>query len=173
MQNSRAAITLIEAIQDRTRVTGLTHAYYRYPARFSPRFAGVAIELFSKPGDIVYDPFMGGGTTLVEAMRLRRRGIGTDLNSLAVFISKAKTTILSDSTLDALRRWAIEAQSKLKLTGQGGRPVDWISQSYQKNISGRTTWPIRKTIETALAGLARISHTATTILVQMPSEDPI
>jgi hypothetical protein len=154
MKNRLPSIApLIESIHDKSTVTGFTHTYYRYPARFSPRFAEAAIELLTEPGDIVYDPFMGGGTTLVEAMRLRRRSIGTDLNSLAVFVSKTKTTILSDNDILAVRAWVEAAQSNLKLTRPTDRAVDWITEGYQRNISGRTTWPTRKTIEIALVDL--------------------
>ncbi len=134
-------------------MAGSTHAFYRYPARFSPRFAEAAINAFSKPGEIVYDPFMGGGTTLVEAMRLGRKGVGTDLNSLAVFVSQAKTANYTDEDIEVIREWVERAQTELKLTKTPDRPEGWISQGYQRNISGRTTWPIRKTIEIALADL--------------------
>lgn len=153
MENRKASISLFESVNDKRPITGLTHAFYRYPARFSPRFAEAAIALFTEPGEIVYDPFMGGGTTLVEAMRLGRRSIGTDLNSLAVFVSKAKTTLFTDRDILRIRAWVEQAQSNLKLTRIPDRPVDWISQGYQRNISGRTTWPIRKTIEIALSSL--------------------
>jgi len=39
-------------------------------------------------GKIVLDPFMGGGTTIVEALRLRARVIGVDINPVAWFITK-------------------------------------------------------------------------------------
>jgi hypothetical protein len=42
---------LIDAINFNGVVSGLTHDFYRYPARFSPLFARAAIEAFSKPGD--------------------------------------------------------------------------------------------------------------------------
>ena len=146
-------LSLFDAIHDKSPVSGLTHAYYRYPARFSPGFVRAALQLFTQSGDIVYDPFMGGGTTLVEAMRSGRQGIGTDLNSLAVFISKIKTSILTDDDVLVLRDWAEQAQSRLKLNRVPQRPIDWIAQGYQRNISGRTTWPIRKTIEMALGSI--------------------
>lgn len=59
-------------------------------------FARAAIELFMWPGEMVLDPFMGGGTTLVEACTIGRRAIGTDISSLATFTAKVKTTPLSE-----------------------------------------------------------------------------
>ena len=41
-------------------VSGFTHNYYPYPARFSPYFARAAIEALSRTGDGVVDPFIGG-----------------------------------------------------------------------------------------------------------------
>jgi hypothetical protein len=46
------------------------------------------ILLFTRPGDIILDPFAGGGVTLVEGLITRRRVIAIDLNPLAVKIMK-------------------------------------------------------------------------------------
>jgi hypothetical protein len=52
--------SLIEAINFRGVVSGLTHDFYRYPARFSPAFARAAIELFTEPdGPVRWTPFFG------------------------------------------------------------------------------------------------------------------
>ena len=48
--------------------------------------------MFTRPGEIVLDPFMGGGTTLVEACSLGRQAVGTDISSLATFTAKVKRT---------------------------------------------------------------------------------
>jgi hypothetical protein len=101
---------------------------------------------------------MGGGTSLVEAMRLHRQSIGTDLNSLATFVSMVKTRLFTEEDISALRDWVEQAQSSLILTRRPKRLGIWISQGYQRNISGRTTWPIRKTIELALNNLTSL-HT--------------
>ena len=69
--------SLIDAINYRGVVTGLTHDFYRYPARFSPLFARMAVELFTRPGDTVLDPFAGGCTSLVEALAAGRNAIGS------------------------------------------------------------------------------------------------
>ena len=96
---------LLEAINDRNIVSGLTHDIYRYPARFSPVFARAAIELFTEPGDTILDPFMGGSTSLVEALALGRHAVGTDINQLSVFLARVKTLLFSD--------------------GRSGLPADW------------------------------------------------
>ena len=67
---------LARGILSRDPVTGLTHNFYRYPARFSPEFARSVLVEFTEPGDHIYDPFMGGGTTLVEAAALGKKCLG-------------------------------------------------------------------------------------------------
>ena len=94
------------ATLDRSPVAGLTHRFYRYPARFSPGFARAVIKLFSNTGDLVLDPYMGGGTTVVEALACGRAVVGNDINSLAVFLARVKTTPLDRSDRDSLIRWA-------------------------------------------------------------------
>ena len=48
------------------------------------------IERFTKPGDLILDPFCGGGTTGVAALRLKRRFIGIDNDSEAIKISEGR-----------------------------------------------------------------------------------
>ena len=50
---------------------------------------------------IVLDPFMGGGTTLVEALRLGCRVIGVDINPVAWFITKKEIEPVNLTDLDA------------------------------------------------------------------------
>jgi DNA modification methylase len=87
---------LVSYITDNGHVTGLTHNFYNYPARFSPQFTRSIISTFTNPGDVILDPFMGGGTSIVEAMSCGRVAIGVDINELAYFITKAKTTLITD-----------------------------------------------------------------------------
>jgi DNA methylase len=63
-----AQAELMAGARDGEPVRGLTHGFYKYPARFSPSFARAAIEIFTRPGDLVVDNHVGGGTTLVEAL---------------------------------------------------------------------------------------------------------
>jgi DNA modification methylase len=45
------------------------------------------IENFTKPGDVVCDPFGGSGVTIVEALVLGRKGIYVDVSAWAGFLA--------------------------------------------------------------------------------------
>src|SRR5437764_4140009 len=82
-----AQAALVAGACDLEPVRGLTHGFYKYPARFSPSFARAVIETFTRPGDVVLDNHVGGGTTLVEALALGRDAIGVDISPLAEFVT--------------------------------------------------------------------------------------
>jgi modification methylase len=52
----------------------------RHPQRTRPALAAQAIDRYSRPGQTVLDPFVGSGTTVVEAVYAARRGIGVDID---------------------------------------------------------------------------------------------
>jgi len=158
----RPAVAMAEqltaAIHDTETVSGLTHEYYRYPARFSPRFAHAAIDAFTRPGDLVMDPFAGGGTTLVEAAAMGRSAIGLDINPLANFIARAKTTHLSDGDLADVAQWLEDALARLQVSRPPIRPWNWIDEGYQRNIDCPKTWRVRKLIELSLHESDRLRY---------------
>lgn len=77
----------------------ITHGYYTYPAKFIPQLAARLIKENSSENDIVIDPFLGSGTTVVEAIVNNRIGIGTDINEISYLIAKVKTTPINDLEL--------------------------------------------------------------------------
>jgi DNA modification methylase len=83
----------------RAQTSYLTHDYHRYPAKFIPQLAERLIKENSQPADLICDPFMGSGTTIVEAILNSRRAYGTDINPVSVLISKAKTTPIEPTYL--------------------------------------------------------------------------
>ena len=97
---------------EQRRITGMPHAIYRYPARFSPEFAREAILRFSDMGELVLDPFSGGGTAITEAIALGRRAAGIDISALATFLSRAKTTPLSVHDVKTISDWAERLPTK-------------------------------------------------------------
>lgn len=58
-----------------------------YRACFKPQLPRYFIQKFTEKGDIVYDPFMGRGTTLIEAALLGRNIIGNDINPLCKLLT--------------------------------------------------------------------------------------
>ena len=100
------SVKIIESFRTRKLVDGLTHSLYSYPARFPPELAREIIKNFSSSGDWVFDPFMGGGTSIVEALAAGRFALGVDINSLAWFVTLSKTTWLSSTDATQLRDWA-------------------------------------------------------------------
>lgn len=54
-----------------------------YRACFKPQLPRFFIERLSRPGEVVYDPFLGRGTTALEAALLRRVPFGCDINPLS------------------------------------------------------------------------------------------
>ncbi len=69
-----------------------SHGWHPFPAKFPPQLPQFFIEHLSDIEDVVLDPMLGSGTTLVEAMRLGRRVVGCDIDPLARMIAAAKLT---------------------------------------------------------------------------------
>jgi len=67
-----------------------------HSATFPVELPAWFIKLFTQPGDVVLDPFMGSGTTTVAAKQLDRRCIGIDINPEYVQLAQER--------IDALQR---------------------------------------------------------------------
>lgn len=91
----------------------LTHNIHRYSGKFIPNIARRVIELLTKQGEIVLDPYVGSGTTILEAILLDRKAIGIDINPLAILISEVKTTKLDKSILLKFRETFISKIEEL------------------------------------------------------------
>lgn len=144
---------LRQAASSNEPVSGLTHRHYKYPARFSPSFVRAAVESFSQPGDVVFDPYVGGGTTLVESMALGRRSVGCDVNSLAVFVAGVKTMVLTDNEVAEVITWATEVVQSLSYHALDPRIVDVLCERRTRNMNLPNARPIKKFLGLALLSL--------------------
>jgi len=61
-----------------------------HPAMFPVELPKRLIEIYTMPGEIVLDPFMGSGSTLVAAKMLGRKGIGFDIVPEYVELTKKR-----------------------------------------------------------------------------------
>lgn len=89
----------------------LTHGLHPYPAKFIPQIPNALIQELSSVNDVVCDIFCGSGTTLVEALLLKRHAIGIDANPLACLISRAKTTRVTEEDAAALQDLVVQSGS--------------------------------------------------------------
>ncbi len=67
------------------------HRLHPYLGKFIPQLVEVFLRMYFRPGDTVYDPFCGSGTTLVEANVLGVNSIGCDISSFNCLLSRVKT----------------------------------------------------------------------------------
>lgn len=148
--SSRDTDTLIAAACSQEPVSGLTHDFYKYPARFSPTFARAAIGAFTQPGDFIADPFMGGGTSLVEARVTGRSSIGSDISELAFFVAKTKTHILKKRDLGQLEEWSRLLSHVVKIRSDSECQPAKHPQHYFRNLATRKGWRIKKAISVSL-----------------------
>jgi DNA modification methylase len=72
-----------------------SHNFHAFPAKFPPQLPRIFIKGLTEPGDIVLDPMMGSGTTVVEALLSGRVGIGFDIDPLALHLCKVKVNRLA------------------------------------------------------------------------------
>jgi site-specific DNA-methyltransferase (cytosine-N4-specific) len=73
-----------------------THGFHEYKGKFHPQ---IARYLMSQTGlamdSVVFDPFAGSGTVLVEALHFGCNAIGVEANPLAVLVANSKLKLLS------------------------------------------------------------------------------
>jgi DNA methylase len=151
-----AQAALVKGARDLQPVSGLTHNFYRYPARFSPGFARAAVEAFTEPGDYVLDPFVGGGTSLVEAVTLGRNAVGVDISQLAEFIASVKTAVMLDSELRRLAQWAVKLPAHIHIHHPSRHFVEYTERGYYKHLNHPSRWRLRKAIDQALRSALRL-----------------
>ena len=78
-----------------------SHGFHLYPARMHPEIAKRLITKYATDTKkVVFDPFMGSGGVLVEALLHGNNSIGIDVNPFAVLISRVKTLTIEAARLE-------------------------------------------------------------------------
>jgi hypothetical protein len=84
------------------------HSLHPYLGKFIPQLVEVFLRRHFKPGDCVYDPFVGSGTTLVEANAYGAAGVGCDISAFNCLLTRVKTTGYSLGALELVLRGVLE-----------------------------------------------------------------
>jgi len=99
-----------------------------YRACFKPQLPKYFIERYTKEKDIVYDPFSGRGTTIIEAGLLNRQVVGNDINPLSKILSEPRFLI---PNFDELSNYL----DSIKLDKSLKADID-LSMFYHSNTEG-------------------------------------
>jgi SAM-dependent methyltransferase len=111
------------------------YTMHKYFARRPWNVFNELISHYSKEGDIVLDPFCGGGVTVVESLKLGRKAIGVDANPLATYVTEMECRPLS---LTAFQQALIDLGKNL---------APEISQLYRTKCQNCTSETIADWIE--------------------------
>jgi len=120
-------------------------AVHWHPGRFASQIPAALISSLTGRGDLVIDPFVGSGTTLVEAQRLGRRGFGIDLNPVSCLIAQAKTLAASSTEVEgAVREIQRRLQGRQEVFLEDNRAfvpttvqaAKWYSPGVRRQLAG-------------------------------------
>ncbi|MEM5811030.1 MAG: DNA methyltransferase [Candidatus Aenigmatarchaeota archaeon] len=101
------------------------HSMCSYLGSFPPPLANYFIKYFTKRGDIVFDPFSGRGTTALEARILDRKSIATDLNPIALALTRAKNNSLTkEEVLNRIKELELKYDPSLYQQEARAQPED-------------------------------------------------
>ncbi len=109
------------------------HQLSPYIGKIKSSIAGELVEQFSKPGDLVVDPFAGAGTIPFEAVVRGRRALGADISPYARILSKAKLSPPPsvDAALSLAKR-ALQKAAQLPKPDLRVVPA-WVRRFYHPN----------------------------------------
>lgn len=122
-----------------------THGIHNYPAMMVCPISRTIIRLVKEiqPVETIFDPFVGSGTVLVEGMlSVAKKVFGNDINPLALYLSKVKTTrldirLLQQETQDLYRR-AGDAYNRFAL--QIDEADEVMRCEYELDLTARGGW---------------------------------
>lgn len=87
---------------------------HKYWARKPHNIVRAYIEYFTKPNEIVLDPFAGSGVTLIEALSCGRKAVAVDINPIASLITEVSVADFNeDSTMNLFQVIKDEVEVKI------------------------------------------------------------
>jgi hypothetical protein len=95
------------------------HRLHPYLGKFVPQLVEVFLRRYASPGQVVWDPFAGSGTTLVEANAFGARAAGIDVSAFNCLLMRAKTAFYDPSALLADVVLLSERPRARKASGSG------------------------------------------------------
>lgn len=87
---------------EQSNPNSFTHGFFKYPCKFIPEIPRWAIKKYATENSLIFDPFAGSGTTLLEAQIMGFDAYGTEIDPVAKKIIQAKTQKYSSDDIDSI-----------------------------------------------------------------------
>jgi DNA methylase len=104
------------------------HALHPYLGKYVPQLVEIFLQRYFAPADRIYDPFVGSGTTLVEANVFGAHAVGCDISAFNCLLARVKTATYSLPTLELGLKGALEHARRTGRSKQ--RATDWLERWY-------------------------------------------
>jgi hypothetical protein len=104
------------------------HALHPYLGKFVPQLVETFLRRSFRPGDRVYDPFCGSGTTLVEANVFGAHAVGCDISAFNALLCRVKTGNYALASVELALRGALETARRRD--GDGAEAGEWARAWY-------------------------------------------
>ncbi|MFN2469542.1 MAG: DNA methyltransferase [Gaiellaceae bacterium] len=108
------------------------HSLHPYLGKFIPQLVEAFLRRHLRPGDCVYDPFVGSGTTLVEANAFGAHAIGCDISAFNCLLSRVKTQRYPLATLELALRGVLEQTLRTAETVAPRDGSRWLQTWYAR-----------------------------------------
>jgi SAM-dependent methyltransferase len=174
----KALKVLSDALRCAGPVDRATHRFHSYPARLHPDAARRLLTIMQ--GDVVLDPFCGGGTVMVEGMLAKRTVFGNDLSPVAAEVAWARTRQWDAGQLDALlaaaRAVSEEASSRCRRRRAAPIPARVLDLRawYAPQMLGELGWLLALSQEVTqpdVRRMLRAVHSASVIKFSLRASD--
>jgi hypothetical protein len=111
------------------------HGLHPYLGKFIPQLVETFLARYFRPGDCIYDPFVGSGTTLVEANAYGAHAVGCDVSAFNCLLARVKTASYSLGALELALKGCLEEARRSD--GPPAGPVGgWLGQWYAPRALG-------------------------------------
>ena len=111
------------------------HALHPYLGKYVPQLVETFLHRYFKPGDSIFDPFVGSGTTLVEANVYGAHSIGCDISAFNCLLSRVKTTQYSLATTEMALKVAL-AEARQGGPSDTSGSSQWLRDWYSPRALG-------------------------------------
>jgi len=145
--NSEASQTLI--FEENSEK--LTHGIFKFPAKLHPPATRKILDIYTKPGDVILDPFCGSGTVNLESCVSGRKSIGYDCDPLALFIARGKVNPYAASNASRIADSFLSNSHLVKFEKNYVRNSNEASAEQHHNLR-------RRELISYLPNLPRLNH---------------